>query len=283
LTLLTASKEPSIRKIRSYCASLGGSGQILESFDDWLMLKDHSGQKNILQVIIYDAQLNLAPQELDQLRSAGTLIVVDPPIDYSRNPRNQFFQWPQDYYCASHLELVFQSPVVRFFFAKKIIEHKEFSLAHLLRWGHALQKWDRESVEQIADLSQIFCRNLKLNGESRRLTEMSSHFMEVFPNQLKLALENLTFASDGITTGVIGELKLIDIDYQSSSLLEEISQYEFPITVINDLGAGKLEIGALFHAQTPMGKDHSRMFLNLWRNDPQTKRLTMPPIMRKQG
>ena len=284
LTLLSSSKELSIRKLRSYCASLGGNGQILSCFDDWQRQLRQTHESGIPQVILYDTVLGLSMKQIEHLRMAGVFFVIDSQRETTCLTKTNFFPWQHDSYCISQLDAVFQSPVIRFYLAKRILEHKTFCLSHLMRWGHAAQTWTLGSNLETSDLALKFCRTLKLNGEPRRVTEMASHFLEVFPRQFNLQVEKVTYASDGITTGVIAELRYnTQGAWAYPQLVEEINQFSFPIAVMNHLGHHRIELAALVHFQTPVAHEKYKMFLNLTQIDHQTPTLSISNSARRLG
>jgi hypothetical protein len=124
--------------------------------------------------------------------------------------------------------------------------NQPFHLEHLLRWGHASATWDLSGKTSIADAGLRFARSLNLTGEGRRLTEMFSHFIQVRLPALKLKKQAVTFGADGLLITVIVRCTP-EPGMHVRDAAEELRIHDFPISVVNRLGDGSFEIGALHY------------------------------------
>lgn len=262
LTFLTGTQNFPSRKLRSYCASLGGTGQILCNFDDFKRQTVHQEGKSIPQIVLYDTQLKLTTHQLESLKKFDKLIVIDQPTAATPILTQNLLFWEGVHFCCTSIDSFFDSSVVRVALSDGILNNKPFHLSHLMRWGHSSQVWLPQAGQSMSDLSLGFSRSLKLNGESRRLIEMANHFMVTFPSKFEIRLNSLTFASDGIITGIIAHLSAPPPSLPQD-LIDEITMMEFPVCVINRTSEISYEWGALvFHNQSHPTAEQ-RMFLNL--------------------
>jgi hypothetical protein len=248
LKLLTASKEVGLRRLRSYSASLGGGAQIFNTFDDVRRNLETCFQGRRLNIVLHDDTIPLTAAQLGELSKYARVFVLQKP-DPQRHglvPKATSPCWGMESYMQCSLGAFLDSPVIRMSMAQMCKTSQPFHLEHLLRWGHAASKWSAREKSSVADASQSFVRSLNLGGEGRRLTEMFSHFLQARLPDLGLRKDAVTFGSDGLLITVIAHCTP-EPGMQIRDVAEELRIHDFPISVINRLDGGGVEIAALYY------------------------------------
>ena len=161
-------------------------------------------------------------------------------------PKAQAPCWSMESYMQCSLGAFLDSPIIRMSMAQMCKTNQPFHLEHLLRWGHAASTWKVSDKKGVADASVSFVRSLNLGGEGRRLTEMFSHFLQARLPALGLRKDAVTFGSDGLLVTVIAHCEPEE-GMQIRDLAEELRIHDFPISVINRLPSGRIEIAALYY------------------------------------
>lgn len=248
LKLLTASKEVGLRRLRSYAASLGGGAQIFNSFEDVRRNLETCFEGRRLNIVIHDETIPLTTPQLNELQRFARVFVLQKPdpLKLTFVPKAAAPCWTMESYLQCSLGSFLDSPVIRMSMAQMCKTNKPFHLEHLLRWGHAASIWNASDKRSVADASVNFVRTLNLGGEGRRLTEMFSHFLQARLPALGLRKDAVTFGSDGLLITVIAHCQPVAATL-IRDLAEELRIHDFPISVINQLSGGQVEIAALYY------------------------------------
>lgn len=248
LKLLTASKEVGLRRLRSYSASLGGGAQIFNSFEDVRRNLETSFQGRRLNIVLHDNTIPLGAGQLEELKRFARVFVLHKPDHENKVlvPKATAACWSMESYMQCSLGAFLDSPVIRMSMAQMCKTDQPFHLEHLLRWGHAASTWKVSDDKSVADASISFVRELNLGGEGRRLTEMFTHFIEARLDDLGLVKDAVTFGSDGLLITVIAHCQPAP-NTSVRDLAEELRIHEFPISVINQLEHGRIEVAALYY------------------------------------
>ncbi len=263
LKLLTASKEVGLRRLRSYSASLGGGAQIFNTYDDLRRNLETSFQGRRLNIVLHDNSVALGAREIGELARFARVFVLQRG-DGSMGggvPKAGSPCWSMESYMQCTLGAFLDSPVIRMSMAQMCKTDQPFHLEHLLRWGHAASTWsatDRKT--SVADASLTFVRSLSLVGEARRLTEMFSHFLQASLPALRLKKESVTFGSDGLLFTTIARCRP-EPGVALRDIAEELRIHSFPISVVNRLADGAIEIGALYYPFQPAAINDERIMM----------------------
>lgn len=251
LKLLTSSKEVGLRRLRSYSASLGAGAQIFNTFDDLRRNVESVFTGHRLNIVLHDNTVPMNWAQMAELKRFARVFVLQKP-DYKNRieiPATTAPCWTAESYMQCSLAAFLESPVVRMSMAQMCKANQPFYLDQLLRWGHAASTWHAEPGQQkdaLADASLAFVRGLNLTGEGRRLTEIFTHFIQARLSTMGLDKKSVTFGADGLLITVIARCA-VQPDVEIRDLVQELRIHDFPISVVNTLGTGEIEIGALFY------------------------------------
>jgi hypothetical protein len=152
-----------------------------------------------------------------------------------------------------------------------------FHLEHLLRWGHASQTWTADNRDaDVGDASYTFIRSLNLAGESRRLTEMFTHFIQTSVLGLGLDPETVTFGSDGLLTLVTARCAA-DPGLSPQQVAAELRMHDFPIAIANRLPDGRCEVAGLHYPFQPQSVQAERIVMVFSKEKDESEAALPPP------
>ena len=131
-----------------------------------------------------------------------------------------------------------------------------FEAASLLGWGHTTMTWTAKSGLDLTDAAQTFNRSIGLTGPGRRMVEILSHHAVTRLPMLRMALETVTFGSDGMLVAMAlrcgapsnGKLDL-------GQIASELRNYQLPMALVNNRGTSGVDlIGLVYPANVAVVK-----------------------------
>lgn len=247
LKLLTSSKEIGLRRLRSYAASLGAGAQIYNSYDDLFRHLSTNVPSPGKSVVIHDGTITLQAAELENLTKLTRVFLLSRPDELSKAlPPDGAPCWGLESYMRCSLNALLDSPIMRVSMSNLCKPGAPVRLDNLLRWGHASQLWHKGDQLDVAEHGLQFVKSLNLVGESRRLAEMFSHFLQSRIHELGLTEESVIFGADGLLTMVVARCKA-DPRMSVRAVTQELKVHEFTVAVLNRSGPDHVELAALYY------------------------------------